>query len=82
MSLYGVPFSRMNMRDTVDYLVEAVESRRSHRIVTGNPIMLMAGLEDPSFHRALMTADLIVPDGAGVVWAARHVGQPVPERVA
>jgi N-acetylglucosaminyldiphosphoundecaprenol N-acetyl-beta-D-mannosaminyltransferase len=82
VSLYGVPFSKMNMKDTVDYLTQAVESRRSHRIVTGNPIMLMAGLEDPAFHRTLITADLVVPDGAGVVWASRHVGQPVPERVA
>ncbi|TJY42036.1 WecB/TagA/CpsF family glycosyltransferase [Cohnella pontilimi] len=72
----------MNMKQTVDYLVQAVESQRTHRIVTGNPIMLMAGLEDAGFHRALRTADLVVPDGAGVVWAARHVGQPVPERVA
>jgi N-acetylglucosaminyldiphosphoundecaprenol N-acetyl-beta-D-mannosaminyltransferase len=82
VSLYGVPFSKMNMQETVDYLVDAVESRRSQRIVTGNPIMLMAGLEDAAFHRALKTADLVVPDGAGVVWAARHVGQPVQERVA
>jgi N-acetylglucosaminyldiphosphoundecaprenol N-acetyl-beta-D-mannosaminyltransferase len=82
VSLYGVPFSKMNMQQTVDYLVQAVESQRSHRIVTGNPIMLMAGLEDSAFHKTLMTADLVVPDGAGVVWAARHVGHPVPERVA
>ncbi|RIE03137.1 glycosyltransferase [Cohnella faecalis] len=72
----------MNMKETVDYLTQAIADRKSHRIVTGNPIMLMAGLENPAFHRALRTADLVVPDGAGVVWAARHVGQPVQERVA
>ncbi|WP_123043789.1 WecB/TagA/CpsF family glycosyltransferase [Cohnella candidum] len=71
----------MNMEETVRYLVDAVENRRSHRIVTGNPIMLMAGFEDREFQRALKTADLVVPDGAGVVWAARHVGEPVKERV-
>lgn len=81
VSLYGVPFSKMNMEETVRYLVDAVESRRSHRIVTGNPIMLMAGFDDREFQRALKTADLVVPDGAGVVWAARHVGDPVKERV-
>lgn len=27
-------------------------------------------------------AELIVPDGTGVVWAANYVGHPVPERVA
>lgn len=82
VSLYGVPFSKMNMQETVDYLVRAVESRRTHRIVTGNPIMLMAGLENAAFHSALKTADLVVPDGTGVVWAANRLGQPVQERVA
>jgi len=82
VSLYGVPFSKMNMQETVDYLTGAIESRRAHRVVTGNPIMLMAGFEDDAFYRALKTADLVVPDGAGVVWAAKHAGQPVPERVA
>ena len=80
--LYGVPFAKMDMRQTVEYLVRAVESRRTHRVVTGNPIMVMAGLRDPSFHRVLATADLVVPDGAGIVWAARRVGDPLPERVA
>jgi len=82
VSLYGVPFSKMNMEETVAYLTEAIETRRPQRVVTGNPIMLMVGLENPSFHHTLATADLVVPDGSGVVWAARRVKQPVKERVA
>lgn len=82
MTLYGVPFSKMNMKETVAYLTEAIEARRPTRVITGNPIMLMVGLENPEFHRALATADLVVPDGAGVVWAARRLKQPVRERVA
>jgi N-acetylglucosaminyldiphosphoundecaprenol N-acetyl-beta-D-mannosaminyltransferase len=82
VSLYGVPFSKMNMKETVNYLVEAIASQRPHRVVTGNPIMLMVGLENPSFHHTLSTAELVVPDGAGVVWAARRLNQPVQERVA
>lgn len=82
VTLYGVPFSKMNMQETVTYLSEAIEARVPHRVVTGNSVMLMAGLDNPDFHRALATADLVVPDGAGVVWAAQHVKQPVQERVA
>lgn len=82
VTLYGVPFSKMDMQETVAYLAEAIASRRPQRVITGNPIMLTVGLENPSFHRALATAELVVPDGAGVVWAARHVKQPVKERVA
>ncbi|WP_027094279.1 WecB/TagA/CpsF family glycosyltransferase [Cohnella thermotolerans] len=82
VSLYGVPFSKMDMRATVDYLIRAIENRQPHRVVTGNPIMLMTGLADPAYQRILETADLVVPDGAGVVWAARRLKQPVAERVA
>lgn len=70
------------MKATVEYLTGAIESGRSHRVVTANPIMLMEGFENAEFQRLLKTADLVVPDGAGVVWAAKHVGQPVRERVA
>jgi N-acetylglucosaminyldiphosphoundecaprenol N-acetyl-beta-D-mannosaminyltransferase len=72
----------MNMQETVKYLAEAVEERHPHRVITGNPIMLMVGLDNPSFHHTLSTADLVVPDGTGVVWAARRLKQPVQERVA
>ncbi|THF73153.1 WecB/TagA/CpsF family glycosyltransferase [Cohnella fermenti] len=72
----------MDMGDTVKYLTKAVEERKPHRVVTGNPIMLMAAAESEEYQRILETADLVVPDGAGVVWAARHVKQPVAERVA
>lgn len=82
VSIYGIPFSKMNMSQTVDYLIGAVASGKSHRIVTGNPEMVMKSLQNPAFLRALATAELVVPDGTGVVWAARRVRQPVAERVA
>jgi N-acetylglucosaminyldiphosphoundecaprenol N-acetyl-beta-D-mannosaminyltransferase len=72
----------MDMKETVAYLGQVIAARRPHRVVTGNPIMLMVGLENPSFHRTLSTAELIVPDGTGVVWAARRLKHPVKERVA
>ncbi|MDG0811792.1 WecB/TagA/CpsF family glycosyltransferase [Cohnella rhizosphaerae] len=82
VSIYGIPFSKMNMVQTVDYLVKAVASGKSHRVVTGNPEMVMKSLQNPVFRKALATAELVVPDGTGVVWAARRVRQPVAERVA
>ncbi len=81
VSLYGVPFSKMNMQETVNYLANAIETKTPHRVITGNPIMLMVGLENADFHRTLATADLVVPDGSGVVWAARRLNEPVKERV-
>ncbi|MBB6670610.1 WecB/TagA/CpsF family glycosyltransferase [Cohnella nanjingensis] len=80
--IYGIPFSKMDMQGTVAYLTRAIEERKPHRVITGNPEMIMIGLQDPGFYRALVSADLVVPDGTGVVWTAQRVKQPVAERVA
>lgn len=80
--LYGIALSKMNMEQTVDYLTSVVESRVSHQVVTANPIMFMDALEKPDYMRVMRQAELVVPDGTGLVWAANHVGQPVAERVA
>jgi len=71
----------MNMKETVAYLTAAIEQRRPHHVITANPIMLMAALQDPAYHAMMRSAELIVPDGTGVVWAANRVGVPVQERV-
>jgi len=80
--IFGLPFSKMDMARTVDYLARMVEERRPTQVITGNPIMVMAALERPDYYRVMEQAELIVPDGAGIVWASRFAGDPAPERVA
>lgn len=80
--IFGIPVSKMNMEETVEYLKEAVQSRRPHHVITANPIMVMTALENPAYMSVMTSAELVVPDGTGVVWAAAKGGEPVRERVA
>ncbi|MDO7906541.1 WecB/TagA/CpsF family glycosyltransferase [Paenibacillus sp. JX-17] len=80
--IFGVPVSRLNMKDTVQLLTQAVQERRPHQVVTANPIIVMTGLDDPDYMSVLQSAELVVPDGAGLVWATGVAGSPVAERVA
>jgi len=82
--IFDIPVSKMNMSQTLDYLTSVIESRSTHRphqVVTANPIMVMAALESAPYKSVMEQADLIVPDGAGLVWAAGYIGHPVAERV-
>ncbi|MGM1049175.1 MAG: WecB/TagA/CpsF family glycosyltransferase [Bacillota bacterium] len=81
VSIFGIPFSKLNMNDTVKHLTEAVISGRPHQVITANPIMVMAALDDPEYKKMMQNADLIVPDGSGIVWAAGVGGDPLTERV-
>jgi N-acetylglucosaminyldiphosphoundecaprenol N-acetyl-beta-D-mannosaminyltransferase len=43
--------------------------------------MIMMAQRDVNFSNILRRAALTVPDGVGVLWAARRLGRPLPERV-
>lgn len=49
--------------------------------MTPNPEMLVAALRDPAFQALLNQTALNVPDGAGLLWAARRTGGLLPGRV-
>ncbi|AIQ55173.1 WecB/TagA/CpsF family glycosyltransferase [Paenibacillus sp. FSL R7-0331] len=80
--IFGIRVSKVDMQATVSYLTDAVRNREPHQVITANPIMVMAALENPSYMEIMKSAELVVPDGTGVVWAADYCKEPVAERVA
>lgn len=51
-------------------------------IITANPEMIVRAMDDTAFGAVMRRADLVVPDGTGVVWASRVLRRPVPHRIA
>ncbi|MEX2459784.1 MAG: WecB/TagA/CpsF family glycosyltransferase [Paenibacillaceae bacterium] len=82
VSIYGIRVSKLNMQQTVEWLVQAIANRQTMQVITANPIMIMTALQQPAYMAMMRRAELIVPDGAGLVWAASYVGDPVAEKVA
>ncbi len=50
-------------------------------VVTANPIMVINARKDAEFMEILNGADLITPDGVGIIWASRRLGKALPGRV-
>ncbi len=82
MQILGVPVNRVTMDEAVN-CVEAfiADRRRPHLVVTANSEMVMRANEDPLLAHIMQRADLVVPDGIGVVWASRLLGEPLGSRV-
>lgn len=84
MQLYGVTVSKWGMSETLNYLVEHIDSedRTPKQVITANPIMMMAGLQNSDFMNVLRSAELVVPDGIGIVIASKIIRDRIPQRVA
>ncbi|HUS69809.1 MAG TPA: WecB/TagA/CpsF family glycosyltransferase [Anaerolineae bacterium] len=54
---------------------------RPHHVATVNPEFIAAAQDDPHFAQILNRAHLNLPDGQGLIWAARILGTPLKQRV-
>ncbi len=81
VNLLGVPVAAATMEETLDILEQFIPERRTHLVVTSDASALVRAQEDEEFRRIVQNADLVTPDGIGVVWSARLLGLPVYERV-
>lgn len=77
----GVPFNPIDFETTIDECLRAVSSDRFHLLVTLGTEMVMSAQTDHQFLAAVEGADLVVPDGVGLVFASRLAGLKAPERV-
>ncbi len=80
--LLGVKFQALTMTEALDLMESYLQEERPHLVVTVGPEMIMRAQEDEAFKRLINGADLVVPDGTGVLWAAARCGIEVPERIA
>ncbi len=80
--ILGIPVHDVTMAETLDAFGQFIEAYTPHQICTVNPEFIMAAQNDLEFKRILNQADLNLPDGIGVIWAARRQGHTLRERVA
>ncbi len=79
--LLGVKIDNVTMTDALQKIKGFLEDGRQHHIVTPNPEFLVLAQKDKEFREILNKADLAIPDGIGIVWASRILGEPLKERV-
>lgn len=87
VSVDELSFDKVTMKEAVRRIVRMAKRRdRPRYVCTGNLDHLVIAERDPEFKSAYRKADLVVADGAPVVWlsriAPRAAGGPLPERVA
>ena len=83
VEILGVAVDRYEVAGMLDQIAAwlAAPATPRRQICTVNPEFIIDAQRDATFAAALARADLRVPDGVGVVWAARLLGKPLRQRV-
>lgn len=79
--ILGLPVDAITYAEWLSLIGQWVQGEAARHVCTVNPEFVMIARQDVNFYNILQRADLCVPDGVGLLWAARRQGTPLPERV-
>jgi N-acetylglucosaminyldiphosphoundecaprenol N-acetyl-beta-D-mannosaminyltransferase len=80
--ILGLPVHEVTMQTALDQMDAFIASGSAHHIITADASMFVMAQEDQELARIIATAELVTPDSAGVLWAAKRNKTPLPERVS
>ena len=82
ISLLGVRVHRVDMEATLNIIRGFISSGNPHIIVTADASAIVIAQNDEDFRGIINNADLVTPDGAGLLKAAKLFGTPLIDRVS
>ena len=77
---FGVGFDNVTMAEAVEPGMALLHSEDSHYVVTPNPEIVEACRENGAARAAVNGADLVLPDGIGIIKGAAMLGTPLKEK--
>lgn len=78
----GLSFNNLTVAETIETLTNRLESGTQTAVFTPNAEIVQACIDEPSLYPIVGSADLLLPDGIGVIKAAKILGTPLKEKVA
>lgn len=81
IDVLGVGFDNVTMAEAVARGRELLDAEGCHYVVTPNPEIVEACRADAEAMAAVNVADLVLPDGIGVIYGAKMLKTPLKERV-
>lgn len=77
VDILGIKVDTFTTVEALDYIAQLANDNRSHYIVTPNPEFIMQSLQDENFRQVVNNSDLALPDGIGILWAAKYLSLPL-----
>lgn len=80
--IMGVRFDNYTVEQAVRKAINSLDSGKPFFIVTPNPEIVNIAIDNDEYREILNSADIVTPDGIGIVYASKIVGGNVKQRAA
>jgi N-acetylglucosaminyldiphosphoundecaprenol N-acetyl-beta-D-mannosaminyltransferase len=80
--ILGMRIDRVSMQSALDLVEQFVAEGRPRHLVTADASMVVLARSDLELAEIVDQADLVTPDGAGILWAARKLRVPIADKVS
>ena len=81
VQILGVPVDMVNYEEALGRLKGFLETERVSLIVTPNSEIVVNAGKNPQLMEAIQQAEMVIPDGVGLVYASKILKYPLEERV-
>jgi N-acetylglucosaminyldiphosphoundecaprenol N-acetyl-beta-D-mannosaminyltransferase len=82
VKVLGMRVDRTSMDDALAKIEQFIAGREPRHVVTADASMVVTAREDPELKKIVEAADLVTPDGAGILWHARLLKRPITHKVS
>ena len=82
LDIMGLQFDNITMEEALDAAKVLLQGEHAARVVTPNAEIAYEALHDENMRTLLNSAELMLPDGAGVVLASKILKTPLKQKVA
>lgn len=77
----NTPIDVLSMNETLDIIDSSITKKKKLELIVVNAAKIVHMQNEPELRESVTKSDIINADGMAVVWAARLLGKPLPERV-
>ncbi|WP_243028580.1 WecB/TagA/CpsF family glycosyltransferase [Thermus albus] len=82
LEILSLPLDPVDMEGALARIGDFLKEEGTHQVVTLNPEMAVRAQKEEALRRAILEAELVTPDGIGILWAAKRLlGLDLKERV-
>ncbi len=81
ISIYGVSYNKVTLDEAAAPTEELLCDGTNHMVVTPNAEIAYMAARDIKLNKVINSADMVVADGIGVVYASKIYGTPVKQKV-